>query len=310
MRIALMVEGQEGVTWDEWLALALAAEIAELDGLFRSDHLSAVYRSEAASLEAWTTLAALAAVTKRIRLGTLVTPVTFRHPSLLARTVATVDHVSGGRVELGLGAGWYEREHRSAGIHFPQPSAARFDLLAEQLEIIVRTWTESGFDHVGADYTLENQTALPPPLQQPHPPIILGGTAKARGAALAARWASEYNSLSARPDELAARRARLDAACNALGREPSTLGFSMMTTVIIGADQTDVDARMHAARQIVGPAWEAQVSNWIVGTSKTVLQRLTDLSVSGLSRIYLKLLDHRDLATVLKLGELAREVGR
>lgn len=308
MRITLMVEGQEGVTWPEWVALAAAAEECGLDGLFRSDHLTAVYRPEAASLDAWATLAALAAVTSRIRLGTLVTPATFRHPSVLARLVTTVDHVSGGRVELGMGAGWYEREHTVAGIPFPEPRA-RFDLLAEQLEVIVRSWTEDAFDHAGAAYTLAAQTALPRPVQAPHPPLILGGTARRRGAGLAARWASEYNSLGASLPELLERRARLDAACAEVARDPETLPLSLMTTCVIGRDSAEIDERLQAARAIAGPEWDEQVGNWFVGTPERVGERVVSLRAARVERVFLKVLDHRDLDAVRLLGSVAGELG-
>src|SRR5262249_43928666 len=143
-----MIEGQEGVTWDHWVALARAAEDAGLEAMFRSDHYSAIIRPLAGALDAWTTLAGLAAVTARLRLGTLVSPGTFRHPSVLARMATTVDHVSGGRVELGMGAGWYERDHTENGFPFLD-ARTRFALFAEQVEIVARTWTENGFDFAG-----------------------------------------------------------------------------------------------------------------------------------------------------------------
>lgn len=180
-----MIEGQEGVTWDDWVRLAALTERHGLEGLFRSDHYSAIIRPQADALDAWATLAGLAAITKRIRLGTLVSPATFRHPSVLARMAATVDRISGGRVEVGMGSGWYEREHLENGFPFLD-AKARFDLFAEQVEVVVRSWTEEGFEHEGAAYRLQGQTALPRPFQQPHPPLVLGGTVKSRFAALAA----------------------------------------------------------------------------------------------------------------------------
>ena len=212
MRVCLMIEGQEDVTWDQWLALAAAAEEAGLDALFRSDHYSAIIKPAAGALDAWATLSALAATTSTIRLGTLVSPATFRHPSILARMAVTVDHISRGRVEVGMGAGWYDRDHTENGFPFLD-AKTRFGLFAEQVEIVVRTWTEEGFDHDGEHYTLRAQTALPGPVQQPHPPLILGGTATPRAAALAARFATEYNTLGAALDELRERRSRLEAAC-------------------------------------------------------------------------------------------------
>ena len=165
-----MVEGQEDVTWDAWRAVAAACEESGLEGLFRSDHYRSVMgRSERGSLDAWATLAALAALTSTIRLGTLVSPATFRHPSVLAKMAVTADHVSGGRIELGLGAGWLEDEHSSYGFEFPQTDV-RMEVLAEQLEIVHRSWGEEAFSVQGKHYTLEDLNALPKPLQRPHLP--------------------------------------------------------------------------------------------------------------------------------------------
>ena len=303
-----MVEGQEGVTWEEWVALARAAEEAGLDALFRSDHYSAIIRPVAGALDAWTTLAALAAITSRIRIGTMVSPATFRHPSVLARMATTVDHISGGRVELGMGAGWYERDHSENGFPFLDPKA-RFELFAEQVEIVVRTWTEEGFDHAGAQYTLRNQTALPKPLQQPHPPLILGGAAKPRAAALAARFANEYDTGSASLGELRERRDRLDAACAEIGRDPATLPLSMMTTCVLGRDRAEVDERLGRVRELLG-TWRMGIEeNWVVGTVDEVLERFAALESVGISRVMLQHLDHTDLDTVAAMGALATAIG-
>ena len=174
MRLCLMIEGQEGVTWDQWVALAGATEASGLEGLFRSDHYSSFDPAGAAAHDAWATISALAALTRTIRLGTLVSPATFRHPSVVARMVATADHVSGGRVELGLGAGWFEREHDENGFPFGSVGE-RFELFAEHVELVVRHWTEERFDHHGTHYRLRGARSLPRPLQRPHPPLILGG---------------------------------------------------------------------------------------------------------------------------------------
>ena len=149
MRICLMIEGQEGVTWDDWVRLARLTEEHGLEGLFRSDHYTAIIRPDADAHDAWTTLAGLAALTDRIRLGTMVSPATFRHPSVLARMAVTVDHISGGRVEVGMGSGWYEREHQAHGFPFLD-AKQRFELFSEQVEVVVRSWTEERFDHDGA----------------------------------------------------------------------------------------------------------------------------------------------------------------
>ncbi len=211
MRLCLMIEGQEGVTWDDWVRLARLTEEHGLEGLFRSDHYTAIIRPDADALDAWTTLAGLAAITERIRLGTLVSPATFRHPSVLARMAATVDHISGGRLEVGMGSGWYEREHDAHGFPFLD-ARQRFELFAEQVEVVVRSWTEERFDHDGAAYGLRGQQALPRPLQRPHPPLVLGGTVKPRFAALAARYATEVNTLGAPNDELRGRQERRSIA--------------------------------------------------------------------------------------------------
>src|SRR5256885_6490620 len=190
MDVCLMIEGQEGVSWDQWVALALACEEHGFDAMFRSDHyVSFSHPAEFDALDAWTTLAALGARTERIRLGTLVSPVTFRHPSELAKAVVTADHASGGRVELGMGAGWFEGEHRAYGFPFP-PSADRYSILEEQVEIVHQLLDRdpAPVTFEGRHYQLEACPAVPKPIQDPHPPLILGGGAGPRAAALAARW--------------------------------------------------------------------------------------------------------------------------
>jgi F420-dependent oxidoreductase-like protein len=300
-----MIESQEGVTWEEWVALALAAEEAGLDALFRSDHYSAIIRPLAGALDAWTTLAGLAALTSRIRLGTLVSPATFRHPSVLARMATTVDHISAGRVELGMGAGWYERDHTENGFPFLD-AKTRFSIFAEQVEIVVRTWTEAGFDHAGEHYALHSQTALPRPVQQPHPALVLGGTAKPRSAALAARYATEYNTLNAPLDELRARKRRLDDACAEIGRDPGTLVFSLMTTCVVGGDRAEADARVSRVRDLLDG--RESLGDWPRGTVDEVAARLEELASTGISRIMLQHLDHGDVDAVAVMGRLARAV--
>jgi F420-dependent oxidoreductase-like protein len=304
-----MIEGQEGVTWDEWVGLARAVEAAGLEGLFRSDHYSAIVQPRAGSLDAWATIAALAPLTSTIRLGTMVSPATFRHPSVLARMAATVDHVSGGRVELGMGAGWYQREHLENGIPYLD-ARSRFDLFAEQVEIVVRSWTEEAFDHDGPQYTLRDQTALPKPVQRPHPPLILGGRARPRSAELAARYASEYNTLSAPLDEVRTRREQLDRACTAAGRDPETLPLSMMVTAVVGRDRAEVDERLARVRAVLGEFGMGVEEDWVLGTADDVLEQFAMLEAAGVSRVFLQHLDHRDLDAVVAIGELARSSGR
>jgi F420-dependent oxidoreductase-like protein len=308
MDLCLMIEGQEGVSWPQWVALARACEEHGIGTMFRSDHLLPLEgHEERGALDAWTTIAGLAAVTTTLRLGTLVSPVTFRHPSLLAKAVTTADQISGGRVELGLGAGWHEREHKAFGFAFP-PVRERMDMLAEQLEIVTGHWRDSIFTFRGAHYELEALDAQPKPVQRPHPPLIMGGQAGPRGAALAARFADEYNTVYPTLEEIRERRGRVAAACEAAGREP--IPFSVMTCVLVGADAGEVRDR---ARRLA--AWRgedgsdpgrwlaAQPPGWIVGTVDEVAERLRALGDAGVSRVMCQHLLHDDLDAVALLGE-------
>jgi F420-dependent oxidoreductase-like protein len=310
MRLCLMVEGQEGVTWDEWLALAAACERSGLEGLFRSDHyLSVVGRRERATLDALATLAALAAATERIRLGTLVSPVTFRHPSVLAKSVTTIDHVSGGRVELGLGAGWNEGEHAAYGFQFPS-LGTRMELLEEQLEIVHRLWTEDSVTFVGRHYRLDDCPALPRPLQEPHPPLILGGNAKPRSVALAVRLADEYNTLIASIDDCRERKSVLAQACESAGRDPATLPLTLMATCVVGEDRAQLLERVRGVLAVFGSGDEdpevvlaERRERWVAGTPDEVVERLGALADAGVERVYLQHLVHGDTETVDLIGE-------
>ena len=186
MRLCLMIEGQEGVTWDDWMALAAATEDSGLEGLFRSDHYLSIGGEGRSSLDAWTTLAGLAVRTERIQLGTMVSPATFRHPAVLAKSVVTVDHISNGRAELGIGAGWYEDEHRACGFPFAD-TKTRMAVLEEQIEIVAKSWREGPFDLRGEHYTIEDLDALPKPVSKPRPNLIVGGSGGPRSIELCAR---------------------------------------------------------------------------------------------------------------------------
>ncbi len=287
MRIALMIEGQEGVTWEQWLALALAAEEAELDGLFRSDHYRSIHRGDpAGSLDAWATLAALAARTQRIRLGTLVSPTTFRPVSVLAKNVATVDHISGGRVELGIGAGWFEPDHDVYGFPFGTVGE-RMEEFERQLEEINRQWTTAA-------------EIWPKPLQQPRPPIIVGGGAKPRSVRAAVRFADEYNTVVPTLEQARERCGVVRAAAAAAGREP--LRFSMMTTCVVGRDEAEVRDRLRA--------WDASSKldhkPELAGTVEQVAEKLREYEAVGVERAMLQHLAHEDVTMVAVLGELAR----
>ncbi len=310
MRICLMIEGQEDVTWDQWLALAGACEQHGLEGLFRSDHyLSVMGRRERGSLDAWATLAGLAARTSRIRLGTMVSPATFRHPSVLAKMVVTVDHISGGRVELGLGAGWHQDEHTAYGFDLP-PIEQRMALLAEQLEVINLQWSQQAVDFQGKHYRLEGLDALPKPLQRPRPNLIVGGAAGPRGVALAARWADEYNTTFAGTvEECRRRRQRLEAAWAAAGRDPDTLCFSLMIGCVIGRDRGELLERAGRMLESTGRGGSPEeliassAGSRIVGTTEQAVEQLRAFEAAGVQRVMLQHLVHDDLDMVALIGE-------
>lgn len=305
MRVCLMIEGQEDVTWEEWLTLAQACEEHGFEGLFRSDHYVSVFGVlDRGSLDAWATLAGLAAVTERIRLGTLVSPATFRHPSVLAKSAVTVDHISGGRVEVGLGAGWYELEHRAYGFAFPE-AAVRLDVLAEQLEVVHRQWgEEEEVSFRGDHYRLERLRALPGPVQRPHPPLIVGGRGGRRSVALAARWADEYNTIFAEPDRCRSLRSRLAEAWEQADRDPAGLVFSLMTGCVVGTDRDEVLRRAAAVagEGEDGEAFLRENPAWIHGSPGEVVARLRELEEAGVHRVMLQHLLHRDLDMVELLG--------
>jgi F420-dependent oxidoreductase-like protein len=303
MRVALMIEGQEGVTWEQWVALAQATEEHGLEGLFRSDHYVSIDRPGShGALEAWATLAALAPLTSRIRLGVLVSPVTFRHPSMLARSVVTADHTSGGRVELGMGAGWYEAEHREHG--FPYPDVVtRMEMLAEQLQVVHGQWSEETFDFEGKHYRLQGLRPHPPPVQRPHPPIILGGKAGRRSAALAARFADEYNTVYATPDECRERRRRVEQAWEREGRDARTLRFSLMVGCVVGVDRDEVLRRVGQLGEDDPEAFVEANPAWVIGTVDEVVERLRELQAAGVDRVMLQHLAHEDLEMVALLGD-------
>jgi alkanesulfonate monooxygenase SsuD/methylene tetrahydromethanopterin reductase-like flavin-dependent oxidoreductase (luciferase family) len=308
VRVDILIEGQEDVSWPDWLALAQACERHGISTLFRSDHyLSVVGRRERGSLDAWGTICALAAATSTLRLGTLVSPVTFRHPSVLAKSAVTADHVSGGgRIELGLGAGWLEDEHARYGFPFP-PTGKRFELLEEQVEIIRRQWSETGLEFRGRHYTLEGLDALPKPLSAPN--LLVGGRARPRSLALAVRWADEYNLVMMGFEEAAERRADIARACEQAGRDPLTV--SLMTSAVVGADGADLANRARRLAELRGDdasdpaAYLASLpGHWIVGTVDQARERIAELERAGIDRMTLQYLPHRDLDGIEVLARL------
>ena len=307
-----MIEGQEGVTWPQWVALAHACEEHGIPSLFRSDHYMNLdgQHPERGSLDAWGTLCGLAAETSTLRLGTMVSPATFRHPSMLAKIVTTADHISGGRIDLGLGAGWHEREHEAYGFPFAS-TKERMDVLEEQLKIVLGNWADEPFEFEGTHYTLRDLDAQPKPVQRPHPPLIIGGSGGSRSAAFAARFADEYNTPFATVDEVRARRERVVKACDDAGREP--LPFSIMTGVIVGRDDAELRERVGRLAAVIGQDPGELLSQappaWIIATLDEATERLLALRDAGVSRVMCQQLLHEDLDAVELLGsELAPRV--
>jgi F420-dependent oxidoreductase-like protein len=312
MPVALRIftEPQFGATYDDQLAVAREAEALGYDAFFRSDHYLTMGPGlgEPGPTDAWITLAGLARETERIRLGTLVTAATFRLPGPLAISVAQVDAMSGGRVELGLGSGWFEEEHRAYGIPFP-PLGERFARLEEQLAIITGLWqTPVGerFSFAGTHYTLTDSPALPKPVQSPRPPVIVGGWGRKRTPALAARYADEFN-LPFAP--LADVRPQIDAAiaaCEAAGRDPATMTWSAALVLCCGEDEETFRKRAAA----IGQEPDQLRSTGAAGTVAEVTERLGAYVEAGIERFYLQTLDLADLDHIrLVAAEVAPALG-
>lgn len=302
MDLRIFTEPQQGATYEQLLAVAQATETLGFDGFFRSDHYLAIRSADGrpGPTDAWATLAALARETSRVRLGTLVTAATFRLPGPLALTVAQVDAMSGGRVELGIGAGWYEREHTAYGIPFP-PVAERFDRLEEQLAIITGLWwTPVGehFTFTGRHYSLIDCPALPKP-QQVRLPVIIGGSGPTRTPGLAARYADEFN-LAFRPlSAFVRQRDRVRAACEPLGRDPDELVYSVGLVVCCGRDEAEVVRRA----AVIGQAPAQLRQHGAAGRPDEVLATLARFAEAGATRAYLQVLDVDDLDHLALLAE-------
>jgi len=295
MELRIFVEPQEGASYEQQLAMAQAAERLGFGAFFRSDHLLRIKpgSGQPGPTDSWVTLGGIARETSTIRLGTMVTSATFRLPGLLAVAVAQVDAMSGGRVDFGLGTGWYEAEHRAYGVPFP-PFAERFERLAEQLEILTGFWSApagESYSFAGRHYTLEPGPALPKPAQQPHPPVIVGGLGPRRTPALAARFASEYNVPFADVDTSAARLRAVRDACESAGRDPDELTYSHAITVCCA----DSEAELERRAQRIGRELSELRANAAAGAPVEVVERLRRYRDAGLSRSYLQVIDLDDL---------------
>jgi F420-dependent oxidoreductase-like protein len=299
LSLRIFTEPQQGASYDTLLTVAREAEALGFDAFFRSDHYLRIGGDPAGPealpgpTDSWVTIGALARETTRIRLGTLVTSATFRLPGPLAISVAQVDAMSGGRVELGLGTGWFEEEHTAYGIPFP-PLPERFDRLEEQLAIITGLWTTpvgGRFNFEGRHYRLSDSPALPKPVQAPHPPVIVGGKGTRRTPALGARFATEFNVPFPTEKTFAEAMPVLDAACEAAGRDPASLIRSAMSVVCCGADDAEFERRARA----IGREPDELRATGLAGRPSDVAGRLLPFQEAGAQRMYLQVLDLGDL---------------
>ncbi|SUE16175.1 fmn-dependent monooxygenase [Rhodococcus gordoniae] len=294
MELRIFTEPQQGATYDDLLAVAQTAERLGYGAFFRSDHYLAMnVEGLPGPTDAWITLAGLARDTSTIRLGTLVTSATFRHPGPLAISVAQVDAMSGGRVDFGFGAGWFEEEHLAYGIPFPDLKT-RFDRLEESLAVITGLWdTPVGetFSYEGEHVRIEQSPALPKPYQRPHPPIVMGGAGKKRTPALAARYADEFNVPFASLDETKTLFERVRSACREAGRDPEELIYSNALVLCCGRDEDEIARR--AAR--IGREVDELRENGLAGTPQELIDTIRTFAEAGTQRIYLQVLDLADL---------------
>ncbi|GGD31677.1 LLM class F420-dependent oxidoreductase [Nocardioides daphniae] len=301
MELRIFTEPQQGATYDDLLAVARASERLGFGAFFRSDHyLTMGGDGLPGPTDAWTTLAGLARDTSTIRLGTLMTSATFRHPGVLAIQVAQVDQMSGGRVELGLGAGWFTEEHTAYGIPFPD-TRERFDRYAEQLEIVTGLWgTPVGetYSFAGDHYTLTDSPALPKPTQE-KPPVLIGGRGKRRTPALAARFADEFNLPFVDEQETREQFDRVSAACEKIDRDPATMTWSNALVLCVGQDETEV-ARRAAS---IGREADELRANGLAGTPEEVVEKIERFAALGSKRLYLQVLDLADLDHLALVAE-------
>ncbi|WP_214320222.1 LLM class F420-dependent oxidoreductase [Nonomuraea sediminis] len=290
MKLRIFTEPQQGATYDDLLAVAQATERLGFDAFFRSDHYQRIGPGDPGpgSTDAWVTLGALARETSRIRLGTLVSPATFRLPGPLAISVAQVDQMSGGRVELGLGTGWFDQEHAAYGIPFP-PLGERYGRFEEQLEIIKGLWAaEKPYSFEGRYYRVVDSPALPKPVQRPGPPVIIGGFGAKRTPRLAATYADEYNVPFHTESDTAEAFGRVRQAAETAGR---TLALSAAQTVCVGSDQAELERRAAAIGQDLG----ALRQSGLAGTPAEVVEKIGRFGELGAERVYLQVMDLSDL---------------
>ncbi len=312
MRFALMIEAQQGLSYEDQLAIVRRAEAAGFESFFRSDHYASFPgAADRPTTDAWTVLAGLARETRRISLGALVSPVTFRHPGNFVKVVTTVDQMSGGRIEVGVGAGWNDDDHDPLGLPFP-PIAERADLMEDQLALLHGLWTEPpGWSFDGHQVHVRKGALRPGPVEvggrprengRVRPRILVGGEGTPRGFRIAAKYADEFNLTSSSPDVAREKEAQITAACDAAGRDPATLTRSAMVGTLIGSDRAEVERRASALLAEFGEAgtrgmaWlDARRGRWIVGTPDEARATVARFAEAGIERIMLQDFLPRDL---------------
>lgn len=301
MEFCLSIEIQEGLDYAATLAFTQAAEASGFDASLLAEHYySSSGHLERIAADAWVFLGALARDTERIRLGTLVSPVTFRHPAVLAKMAASLDHLSNGRAELGIGAGWLEAEHAAHGFPFAS-GPARVDLLEEQLQVITGLWSEDPFSHAGREYHLEGCHFTPHPVQQPRPPILVGGTSTAtRLPRLAARYADEYVLGMGTPAQCRETRERLDRHCETYGRDPSAVSLALFGGVCVAETERDVQRTLEHLMTGSRPHMQ-NMDTWVLGTPEQAAEKLTDLAAAGVRRMMFSVDHelHQEMVTLL-----------
>lgn len=315
MRIGVMIEAQEGLTWERWFRIADRVEELGLDSLWRSDHfVSLSGHPERPALECWTSLTALAQRTQQLRFGPLVSPMTFRHPALLARMAAAVDGLSAGRLVLGIGAGWNEAEHRMFGIAMP-PVGERMDRLEEGIAVIKALWTGGPVELEGPHYPLQQAVAHPRPVQQPGPPLLIGGDGEVRLLRIVARHADQWNSHAHSPQLYEAKRARLEEHCRAVGRDPGTIHRSWMGGILIGRDRKELAERARWMQSFL-PTLDGvdpdaapgalRQRGWLVGTPEEVSEQLKPWSALGVQRVMLQWFELDNVDSLSLLADVQR----
>ncbi len=311
-RLGVMIEGQEGLTWDRWRRIAEAVERLGFESLWRSDHLFSLFGvTDRPGLDAWPSLTALAMLTRRLRFGPLVCPITFRHPSMLAREAAAVDVLSGGRLELGVGAGWHDREHQAFGIPYPR-AGERIRRLDEGIRVIRALWGDGPAEFEGKFYRLDGAVGWPKPVQRPRIPLIVGG----RGPnllAVAAKHADEWNCGGSQlPAAVRARTETLEAACRKIGRDPRTIRRSWMGAFLVGENGAALERRARKIQEYVPPRAATPAARlpevlrgegWLVGTPEEIVGQMRALTAEGIERFMLQFFDQEDFDALHLIAE-------